>query len=226
MVARLEILVKLYVFSVSGTMKPSAQVRVFRSGRAPSVRAFPCSRASVFCLSSCRRFKMRSRRPKYTSSGATLPRASWYRSAGVPAGFPSPADDYIDCHLDLHEHLIEHPAATFYVRVSGASMVGAGIHDGDLLIVDRAAGHREGSGGGPEGGGAAEEQSAATDGRGAAVGVAGIAENDRAEDAENGADWGKAEPRREAASQWDAARQDSSLSIPSPPAGEGQGEGA
>ena len=57
---------------------------------------------------------------------------------GVPAGFPSPADDYIDCHLDLHEHLIEHPAATFYVRASGNSMVQAGIHDGDLLIVDRA----------------------------------------------------------------------------------------
>jgi len=46
-------------------------------------------------------------------------------AAGVPAGFPSPADDYIDCHLDLHEHLIEHPAATFYVRASGDSMVGA-----------------------------------------------------------------------------------------------------
>ncbi|HUT59186.1 MAG TPA: translesion error-prone DNA polymerase V autoproteolytic subunit [Phycisphaerae bacterium] len=65
-------------------------------------------------------------------------------AAGVPAGFPSPADDYIDCHLDLHEHLIEHPAATFYVRASGDSMVGAGIHDGDLLIVDRAVEPRDG----------------------------------------------------------------------------------
>jgi DNA polymerase V len=64
--------------------------------------------------------------------------------AGVPAGFPSPADDYIDRHLDLHEHLIEHPAATFYVRASGTSMVQAGIHDGDLLIVDRAIEPRDG----------------------------------------------------------------------------------
>jgi len=65
-------------------------------------------------------------------------------AADVPAGFPSPADDYIDCHLDLHEHLIKHPAATFYVRVSGTSMVGAGIHNGDLLIVDRAVQPRDG----------------------------------------------------------------------------------
>lgn len=56
----------------------------------------------------------------------------------VPAGFPSPADDHIDQRLDLNTHLIEHPAASFFVRVSGDSMIGAGIHDGDLLIVDRA----------------------------------------------------------------------------------------
>ena len=56
----------------------------------------------------------------------------------VPAGFPSPADDYMEKSLDLNEHLIKHPAATFYCRVSGDSMVGIGIHDGDLLIVDRA----------------------------------------------------------------------------------------
>ena len=57
----------------------------------------------------------------------------------VAAGFPSPADDYIEGRIDLNEHLIRHPAATFFVRVSGDSMTGAGIHDGDLLIVDRAA---------------------------------------------------------------------------------------
>ena len=56
----------------------------------------------------------------------------------VPAGFPSPADDYMDKQLDLNEHFIKHPAATFYCRVSGQSMTGAGIFDGDLLIVDRA----------------------------------------------------------------------------------------
>ena len=57
--------------------------------------------------------------------------------AGVPAGFPSPADDYIEKHLDLNEHLIRHPAATFFVRVTGDSMTGAGIGNGDILIVDR-----------------------------------------------------------------------------------------
>lgn len=56
----------------------------------------------------------------------------------VPAGFPSPADDYIERTLDLNEHLIDHPSATFFVRVTGCSMEGAGIHDGDLLVVDRA----------------------------------------------------------------------------------------
>ena len=55
----------------------------------------------------------------------------------LPAGFPSPADDYIESKLDLNRHLIKHPAATFFVRVTGNSMTGAGIHSGDLLIVDR-----------------------------------------------------------------------------------------
>ncbi len=58
--------------------------------------------------------------------------------ARIPAGFPNPADDYMDRRLDLNEHLIKHPAATFYCRVSGESMQGLGIFDGDLLIVDRA----------------------------------------------------------------------------------------
>jgi len=57
--------------------------------------------------------------------------------AQVPAGFPSPADDYIEGKLDLNKHLIRHPAATFFVRVTGDSMIDAGIHSGDLLIVDR-----------------------------------------------------------------------------------------
>lgn len=61
----------------------------------------------------------------------------------VPAGFPSPAEDYVEGSLDLNEHLIEHREATFFVRVKGQSMTGAGIQDGDLLVVDRAleAGH-------------------------------------------------------------------------------------
>jgi len=60
-----------------------------------------------------------------------------YYIAKVAAGFPSPADDYMDRTLDLNEHLIKHPAATFYCRVSGDSMTGVGIFDGDLLVVDR-----------------------------------------------------------------------------------------
>ena len=55
----------------------------------------------------------------------------------VPAGFPSPSDDYIEDTLDLNEHLVAHPNATFYVRVSGESMINAGIQDGDTLVVDR-----------------------------------------------------------------------------------------
>jgi DNA polymerase V len=55
----------------------------------------------------------------------------------LAAGFPSPADDYIEGRLDLNRHIIKHPAATFFVRVSGNSMIDAGIHHGDLLVVDR-----------------------------------------------------------------------------------------
>ena len=58
--------------------------------------------------------------------------------AKISAGFPSPADDYIDKKLDLNEFLIKHPAATFFVKVEGDSMLNAGIHSGDILIVDRA----------------------------------------------------------------------------------------
>ncbi|MBN1126236.1 MAG: translesion error-prone DNA polymerase V autoproteolytic subunit [Sedimentisphaerales bacterium] len=57
--------------------------------------------------------------------------------ARVAAGFPSPAADYEESRLDLNRYLIRNPAATFFVRVTGDSMVGAGIHHGDLLIVDR-----------------------------------------------------------------------------------------
>jgi DNA polymerase V len=59
-------------------------------------------------------------------------------AARVPAGFPSPAQDYIERTLDLNELCIAHPAATYFVRVQGDSMIDAGIQDGDLLIVDRA----------------------------------------------------------------------------------------
>jgi DNA polymerase V len=63
----------------------------------------------------------------------------------VPAGFPSPADDYLEGALDLNEHLIKHKAATFFWRVTGDSMTGAGIHSGDLLIVDRSLEPKDGN---------------------------------------------------------------------------------
>ncbi len=55
----------------------------------------------------------------------------------ISAGFPSPADDYIETALDLNTYLVRNPAATFMVKVSGDSMTGAGINDGDILVVDR-----------------------------------------------------------------------------------------
>lgn len=70
--------------------------------------------------------------------GETVCRCVPLMLASVQAGFPSPADDYVENHLDLNELVIKHPAATFYVRVEGDSMRGAGIHSGDLLVVDRA----------------------------------------------------------------------------------------
>lgn len=57
---------------------------------------------------------------------------------GVQAGFPSPADDYIDRQLDLNEYMVQNPAATFFVRAYGDSMRDSGIHDGSILVVDRA----------------------------------------------------------------------------------------
>lgn len=55
----------------------------------------------------------------------------------VAAGFPSPADDYIEKTLDLNELLVKKPAATFFARAQGESMLGAGIHPNDILVVDR-----------------------------------------------------------------------------------------
>ena len=62
----------------------------------------------------------------------------------VPAGFPSPADDYMEKRLDINEALVNDEEATFFVRVAGDSMTGAGIHDGDILVVDRSAQPTEG----------------------------------------------------------------------------------
>ena len=62
----------------------------------------------------------------------------------VSAGFPSPAEDYIEMALDLNKELIKHPEATFYARVKGHSMIDAGIEDGDLLVIDKALDQKNG----------------------------------------------------------------------------------
>jgi DNA polymerase V len=61
------------------------------------------------------------------------------------AGFPSPADDHMERRLDLNEHLIRNPVSTFFLRVEGDSMAGAGILSGDLIVVDKAAPARAGA---------------------------------------------------------------------------------
>jgi DNA polymerase V len=58
-------------------------------------------------------------------------------SAGISAGFPSPAMDFMDVSIDLNQLMIKHPSATFFGRVQGTSMLDAGISDGDLLVIDR-----------------------------------------------------------------------------------------
>ncbi len=55
----------------------------------------------------------------------------------VPAGFPSPAESYVENNLNLHDYLVKKPSATFFVRAMGDSMIGAGIFPKDLLVVDR-----------------------------------------------------------------------------------------
>jgi len=65
-------------------------------------------------------------------------------TTSVPAGFPSPADDYIESSLDLNDYLISHPSSTYFARAAGDSMVERGILDKALLIVDRAIEPRQG----------------------------------------------------------------------------------
>lgn len=69
-----------------------------------------------------------------TSSNMPLP----YADHGIQAGFPSPAQDYITEAIDLNIEVVRHPAATFYGRVNGDSMIDEGIDDGDLIVIDRA----------------------------------------------------------------------------------------
>lgn len=67
-----------------------------------------------------------------TASDLSLPLAD-----GIKAGFPSPAQDYIDLAFDLNKELVKNPSSTFYGRVRGDSMVDEGINDGDILVIDK-----------------------------------------------------------------------------------------
>ena len=61
----------------------------------------------------------------------------WLVEQGISAGFPLPADDFKEIRISLDKELVKNRSATFYARVSGESMVGAGLDDGDLLVIDR-----------------------------------------------------------------------------------------
>ena len=61
----------------------------------------------------------------------------WLTEQGISAGFPSPADDFKEVRISLDKELVKNKEATFYAKVSGDSMIGAGLDNGDLLIIDR-----------------------------------------------------------------------------------------
>ena len=75
-----------------------------------------------------------------TSSRVELP----FIDGGIAAGFPSPAQDYIDLKIDLNSELIANPSSTFYARVKGTSMQDAGIMDGDILVIDKSLDPKDG----------------------------------------------------------------------------------
>ena len=70
--------------------------------------------------------------------GFNTPLPLAFADMGIQAGFPSPAQDYIDRSLDFNKELIDHPSATFYAKVVGRSMIEAGISEGDIVVIDRA----------------------------------------------------------------------------------------
>lgn len=70
----------------------------------------------------------------YMTENETLPRMA---QSDIHAGFPSPATDYMTQAIDLNKELVKHPAATFYGRVVGDSMIDAGVEEGDILVIDK-----------------------------------------------------------------------------------------
>lgn len=80
-------------------------------------------------------------RPAQAPTPASVP----LYASRIPAGFPSPADDYVEEELDFNKLLVKNPPATFSLRVKGSSMTGAGIFDGDIIVVDRSIEARDGN---------------------------------------------------------------------------------
>lgn len=67
-----------------------------------------------------------------------------FADEGVRAGFPSPAQNYMENSIDLNRDLVEHPESTFFARVEGSSMIEAGLEEGDILVIDRSIDARDG----------------------------------------------------------------------------------
>lgn len=78
--------------------------------------------------------------PADTGSELSLP----FADEGIKAGFPFPAQDFMELAIDLNKELIRHPASTFYGRVKGNSMEDAGVYDGDVLVIDKSLDPRDG----------------------------------------------------------------------------------
>ena len=68
----------------------------------------------------------------------------WLIEQSISAGFPSPADDFKEIRISLDKELVKNPESTFYARVSGDSMIEAGLDDGDLIVIDRSLDHENG----------------------------------------------------------------------------------
>jgi DNA polymerase V len=110
------------------------------SGRPKGREPTKAIRLPIRLIERIEQMQLRSQEPTVVdvmrSAPTTLYALPLYMVA-ISAGFPSPAEDYVEGKIDLNRHLIKNPAATFLVRVTGDSMIGAGIHSGDVLVVDR-----------------------------------------------------------------------------------------
>ena len=80
---------------------------------------------------------MKKEKLKFLKPGEGNTIGQWLIEQGISAGFPSPADDFKETRISLDRELVKNEEATFYARVSGDSMIGAGLDDGDLLVIDR-----------------------------------------------------------------------------------------